>query len=73
LWHLKTRKASPLLIPSTKFDSVATPARLIVYMTMGQNLSLPNFKNFFNHMECNPNWPLSKTLKPMVSSNTPIK
>ncbi len=37
------------------------PDRLIVYMTMGQNSSLPNFKNFFNHMEFNPNWPLSKT------------
>jgi hypothetical protein len=46
---------------------------LIVYMIMGQNLSLPNFKNFFNHMEFDPNWPLSKTLKPMVSSNAPIK
>jgi hypothetical protein len=31
------------------------PDRLIVYMTMGQNSSLPNFKNFFNHMEFNPN------------------
>jgi hypothetical protein len=41
---------------------------LIVYMIMGQN-----FKNFFNHMEFDPNWPLSKTLKPMVSSNAPIK
>jgi hypothetical protein len=73
LWHLKTRKTSPLLIPSTKFDSVATPAHLIVYMAIGQNLSLPNFKNFFNHTEFDPNWPLSKTLKPMVSLITPIK
>jgi hypothetical protein len=46
---------------------------LIVYMTMGQNLSLPNFKNFFNHMEFDPNWPLWKTLKPTVSLNAPIK
>jgi hypothetical protein len=72
-WHWKTSKASPLLAPSTKFGSVATPSQLIVYMTMAQNLSLPNFKNFFNHMEFDPNWPLSKTLKPMVSLNTPIK
>jgi hypothetical protein len=73
LWHCKTRKASQSLAPSTKFGSVATPDWLVIYMTMGQNLSPPNFKNFFNHMEFDPNWPLSKTLKPMVSLSTPIK
>jgi hypothetical protein len=35
--------------------SLPPPGRLIVYMKMGQNLSLPNFKNFFNHMEFDPN------------------
>jgi hypothetical protein len=30
------------------------PDRLIVYMTMVQNSSPPNFKNFFNHMEFDP-------------------
>jgi hypothetical protein len=29
------------------------PAQLIVYMTIIQNLSPPNFKNFVNHMEFN--------------------
>ena len=52
---LKTRKASPLLAPSTKFGSAATPDQLIVYMTMGQNLSPLNFKNFINNMEFDPN------------------
>jgi hypothetical protein len=33
----------------------ATPDQLIVYMTMGQNSSPPNFKNFINHMEFDPN------------------
>jgi hypothetical protein len=32
-------------------------------MTMEQNPSLPNFKNFFNHVEFDLNWPLSKTFK----------
>jgi hypothetical protein len=73
LYHWKTRKASPSLAPLTKFGSVATPDQLVVYMTMGKNSSLPNFKNFFNHMEFNPNWPLSKTLKPKVSLKAPIK
>jgi hypothetical protein len=31
------------------------PTWLIVYMTKVQNLSPPNFKNFFNHMESDPN------------------
>jgi hypothetical protein len=42
------------IAPLTKFGSVATPDQLIVYMTMVQNSSPPNFKNFFNHMEFNP-------------------
>jgi hypothetical protein len=71
---LKKRKASPLLTLLTKFGSVANPARLIVYMTIGQHLSPPNFKNFFfNHIKLDLNLPLSKTLKPMVSLNACIK
>jgi hypothetical protein len=31
------------------------PNRLIVFLTMVQNSSPPNFKNFFNHMEFDPN------------------
>jgi hypothetical protein len=58
--HWTTRKASPSLAPLTKFGPVTTPTQLIVYMTMRQNLSQPKFKNFFNHMEFDPNWPLSK-------------
>jgi hypothetical protein len=59
--------------PQPSFGSVATPTQLIVYMTMVQNLVLLIFKKFFNHMEFDPNRPLSKTLKPMLSSNAPIK
>jgi hypothetical protein len=73
LWYWKTRNASLSLTLLTKFGSVATPAQLIACITMGHNLSQLNFKNFFNHMEFDPNWPLSKTLKPMVSSNAPTK
>jgi hypothetical protein len=48
-------KASPSLAPLTKFGSVATPGQLIVYMTMEQNLFALNLKNFFNHIEFDPN------------------
>ncbi len=61
------------LLPGPSLALLLPLPSWFVYMTMGQNSFPPNFKNFFNHMEFNPNWSLSQTLKPTVSLHPPIK